>query len=129
MEIKTEYDIGDEIYFLETETVVSYRECILCNGLKQVEIKGRLYVCPECKGSGSFTEVKRDKLKVSKPYWISYIEVKHFHSQDEISYWATDEPNDIKRNEFGGIWNKYVYKTYEDAVMECNRKNKENGYN
>lgn len=49
MEIKTEFNVGDKVYFIEN--YVEQKECDVCEGVGSVNIKGQLLSCPKCMGN------------------------------------------------------------------------------
>jgi len=47
---KIKYSRGQKVFVISSEPY--YGTCDICKGKRKIELKGRLYTCPECDGSG-----------------------------------------------------------------------------
>lgn len=61
MNIKTKYDIGDDVYIIRYIDEKSETSCSVCNGTGIVHIKenGSEIKCPECAGTGKHLDFNR----------------------------------------------------------------------
>lgn len=48
MNITTKFTIGDKVYRLSSDTAETKIDCSVCNDTHEVDIKGTLFMCPNC---------------------------------------------------------------------------------
>ena len=115
MEIKTKFNIKDELYVKGVNK--KEKRCNICNGTGAVLIKKKILTCPECNGKGR---------EFTKSHWEIYMSETHptrinidieEGGKSTISYvfmWS-DVPDYIEE--------KDCFLTQAEAQAECNRRN------
>ncbi len=53
IDLAVPFAIGDTVYFIENEY---NKSCKICDGEKTIEVKDKLFTCPECDGTGLLPE-------------------------------------------------------------------------
>lgn len=58
---KIKYSRGQEVFVISSKPY--YDTCDICKGRREIKLKGRRYICPECDGSGRmYIENKRWRI-------------------------------------------------------------------
>lgn len=120
MKIETKFDVGEIVYVIEKEEQQDkYVPCSICNGNKIIKIENKPELkCPYCSGygnklisySGLFKIIEKDTF-ISAVYIYVYEE-----KQTVFNYRVESYGNQIPENK--------LFKTKEEAQLECDRLNK-----
>lgn len=125
MNIETKFNIGDEIYEIDTKTQYVKETCSVCNGTKKVTLTNSLvYPCPECHGTGVKPLAKKTEWYVidtensTYPKTIGEINIRVTKGEvKEITYSRKKSARLIKEN--------FAFATFEEAQAMCDKLNME----
>lgn len=126
MNIKTKYNLGDNVIAIVNSNKVVTKECHVCKGKGEVEIPNYgLTDCPECYGSGTISKtemtgwhIPNDEyyhFKIKKIYTTNYLK-QTVLNKDKVQYMS--HPN-------GGTLFKEdnLFLSREEAQAECDKRN------
>jgi len=86
MKIETKFSVGDKVYYLEDEIdYVETETCFICNGEGDIEVKEKMFQCPECKGLGESEPVSLPLQKTKGPKTIKAI-ITYTKKETEVLY-------------------------------------------
>lgn len=118
MQIKTKFDLNEDVYVIKRVKVDTSYKCNICEGKGLIYFKGEKLECPKCKGVGIINnpnnymyewQVKSTKIYRVNPEVTKDCQIDRYSVLCSYGY-ATDED--------------YIYKTEEDAIIECQKMNK-----
>lgn len=128
MEIITKFNLNQKVYPICNYQKEVVTTCPTCDGIGEVTIADKEYICPECYGSGTKTFVEPQKWQVINEYIgkIGKVAVELYveryqkrNYEDQIRYM-------LKSTGVGSgtLWNEDdLFATIEEAQAECERRN------
>lgn len=128
MEIKTKFDLDQEVYYIGIRKQTEYkpRECDLCNGVGEISSSSKSYTCPQCHGNTGRTICLADKWFVDGASKIGKISVCFY----SIDYLNLRNPNEeeymLEATGIGSgrVWKvKDLFLTFDKAEKECEKRN------
>ena len=123
MVIDNKFEIGQEVYVCKNNSYHEKEECKVCGWSGTVNIKGKMYRCPECNG----TKFTRNKF-IKK-----YVPEKRRIRKIKISVYETNKGTDVSiryemsENCDGTIVDdrNIIFATLEEAEARCKELNGE----
>jgi len=130
MEIKTKFNLGDKIVRISHCTKEILIPCLTCDATGEIMIKDKKFECPDCYGEGEYTEYKpeawyivTDEGILSGYDNIVKIDVDITREETKIRYILGRK---YSKSYSGTLWDENdLFKTTEEAEVECERRNKE----
>lgn len=129
MNFKTKYNHGDTVYpiSIQREEIKVPTNCEVCGDTGEVEIKGKNYTCPKCKGN-TYHFIEGEVIWYVNTYdegIIGNIKIEDYdkkykrENDNKISYML-----DSTGIGSGHVWNeKDLFLSQEEAQKECNKRN------
>ena len=114
MIIETKYTKGDKVIYINREIIDI--PCNICDGKGEIDIKGKVFECPECRGSKS--SWRFGKWYVAGEIMIDHISIdiaKTKNDKTEIYYFSIKNGKCVKEQD--------CFSTIKDAQDECDRRN------
>lgn len=118
METRTKFNVGDKVWIIQRNNYI-YENCDICENTGAVKIKGKEFLCPECRG---------ERKKIYKVNWdvteeareIKEIIIKKLENRPlKISYFCLDKSNHYIIE----IHDEDCFATKEEAQKECDKRN------
>lgn len=124
MEIKTKFNLGDEVFVINCYSELVKTKCPICNGNKFINIKGRQFKCPNKDCYDGYLHHREDrKWHIAYNSFVGNIkfEVYRDYGGIEISYMI-----DQTGIGTGSVWRENtLFATEEEAQARCDELNKE----
>lgn len=118
MTIKTKFDLGEDVYVIKREKIDTSYECNICEGKGLIYFKGEKLECPKCSGSGSVGILDNDMYEWRVKFTEVYRVAPAITKGGQLNKYSV-------LCDFGYvILEDYIYKTEEDAIIECQKMNK-----
>lgn len=118
MEIRTKFDVCDKVWVIQHNNYI-YEDCDICENTGAVKIKGKEFLCPQCRG---------ERKKICKVNWsvteetreIKEIIIKKLENRSlKISYFYLHKSGHY----IVEIHEEDCFATKEEAEKECERRN------
>ena len=125
MEVKTKFNLKDEVYPITHGMKEVITECSICHGKGEIEVGGNTYRCPECYGTGEHRECKDAEWyvatnligKIGKVDIELYSNKKYGESKTSYMLSSTGIGS-------GTLWNENdLFLTFDEAQQECDKRN------
>jgi len=131
MEIKTKFNLGNKVVGILHCTKEIIIPCLTCDATGEIMIKDKKFECPDCYGEGGQKEYKTKEWNIAtndEGILFGYdnvikIDIDITREKTEIRYLLGRE---YSKSYSGTLWNENdLFKTTEEAEVECERRNKE----
>jgi hypothetical protein len=123
MEIKTKFEIGQEVFAIyNTEKRVA-EICPTCNGTRKVTINDKLFACPNNCSYGYVYVYTPKHWLIETNSQVGNVRADIFGDREKIEYMLISTGVGS-----GRLWNESdLFPTREEAEAECARRNQEVG--
>ena len=137
------FELGDKVYRISRNLLHKKDNCEACDGTGKVTIKSKEYDCPDCNGRGCHTNECWDNWHVDEDCgYVNAITIKSQLKNKEMKYTHSFGCNSISDDDYGYsftisdhmnlkdggcgwiIDQENVFKSYEEAQSECDKRNK-----
>lgn len=119
MKLVTKFEIGQEVYVCKSNSAYEMENCKTCDGIGKVNIKGKIYRCPECNGA-KFTPTKFIKIYAPEKRIIRKIKISVYETNRDtginIRYETRIHAN---KNESIEDCRNIIFATLEEAETRC----------
>jgi Zn finger protein HypA/HybF involved in hydrogenase expression len=127
MDIKTKFDLGDNVIALSSMWATRKVFCLTCEQTGKVNILGESFICPKCHGACLRDNHCGHKTFIAEESRIGKIEIQlldekycyHGHVPYKVQYMI--ESTGVVS---GTLWNeKDLFATRKEAQAECDKRN------
>lgn len=109
---KIKYSRGQEVFVISSKPY--YDTCDICKGKGEIKLKGRLYTCPECDGSGHmYIENKRWRI------YEGTIKAISINEGGVIFYTVCEK---LTGDYYGSIDESNIFIDKKSALAECRKR-------
>jgi len=130
MEIKTNFNLDQEVFRIMNTPKKVTKTCPLCKGMSRVKLEGtdRQVKCPDCSYDGMISYWEKTKWIPLGPSFIGRIGIVRYSKsfsdhKDETQYMLDDTGIGS-----GSLWNEEdLFATREEAEKECELRNEKLG--
>jgi len=130
MELKTKFNIGDNVIGISLYSKEVFVSCPTCDGMGEITIKDKKFECPDCYGQCGNTEYKQKEWNTADEEGI----MSGYNNVIKIDIDITKEETRIRyllgrkysKSYCGTLWDENdLFENVEDAELECSRRNEE----
>jgi len=129
MELKTKFGIGNKVVGISHYSKEVFIPCSTCDATGEIKVKDKKFECPDCYGKGGRTEYKTKEWNV-----VNNEEILGCDNVIRIDIDVTREEVKIRyilgrkysKSYSGTLWDENdLFKTVEEAEVECKRRNED----
>lgn len=125
MKLETKFEIGQEVYVCKSNSSYEIENCKTCDGVGKVNIKGKMYCCPECNGA-KFTRTNFVKTYVPEKRTIRKIKISVYETNRDTGINVRYETKTPKNGNSSIEESKnIIFATLEEAEARCKELNGE----